>query len=214
MFFGDSITEGESSDSSLNYGGYRGFFQILMQDAGLTNFVAVGPYTSHGPFGANLYPNHLGAGGHGFVGTYLGDILPNDWKNKGSSYEPDLVLLQGGSNDMSLGVSIPDSIAAAQKLIGQIFADRPDARIVMGNIHKIFTPNVSDEMVREYNGSWYALYRSFLASGANIYHADLYGEIETLIAKNGSVVGVLDPGGVHPVKTATTRWPTPISAPA
>ncbi len=200
MFFGDSITNGDGADSSLRYGGYRGFFQKLMLGIGFKSFVAVGPFISNGPFEAGLYANNLGGPGDGFVGGFGGEILPNLWKTYGKSYEPDLILLQGGSNDVVLGVPIANSITEAQKMIEQIFVDRPNARLVMGNVHKIFSPYITDTQVKAYNVAWFNLYTSLKAEGKNVYFADLYTAIQNqLTANGGSIAGILSPDGVHPL---------------
>lgn len=120
MPLGDSITNGSD-------GGYRTVLFNRLNEHGVTiDFVgsnALGKDRPHLPDS-----NHEG---HGGWRTYNIQHHIVDWMRR---YEPDVILLHIGTNDISTGADAPTAAKRLSRLIGTIFDTDPDVRLYVASI--------------------------------------------------------------------------------
>lgn len=129
MPMGDSITFGQRAEAS---GGYRCDLSGLLDGRGIPH-TFVGPLTQPGS-----------CGGHaGFCGITL-DILTRRAKQYVTTYLPDVVLLQAGTNDFYLnglgrlgGADPPTAISRMRMLLGEIYAAKPTAIVKLSTVTSI-----------------------------------------------------------------------------
>ncbi len=119
MPLGDSITNGSD-------GGYRTVLFNRLNEHGVTiDFVgsnALGKDRPHLPDS-----NHEG---HGGWRTYNIQHHIVDWMQR---YEPDVILLHIGTNDISTGADAPTTAHRLSRLIGTIFDTDPDVRLYVAS---------------------------------------------------------------------------------
>jgi lysophospholipase L1-like esterase len=135
MVLGDSITAGVGAEGGpSDTGGYRGPLQTLLQDGGY-HVTFVGVRTD---YAAKLTsPNHEGWPGYtirsiapGPPGQLLGTITERAL----SAYNPDLILLMAGTNDLLHNYDENEIVHSMDLLLGQIFSLRPHVRVVLGGV--------------------------------------------------------------------------------
>jgi lysophospholipase L1-like esterase len=203
MFFGDSITQGTASDSSVLYGGFRGFLQEGFNSIGFDyrSYRITGAYdVSNGP---NLpYANQtrsVGLQGAGFTGSFGAGNLRSAF-NAVSGYAPDLIYLMGGVNDVSLGYTIPTILGQANNLVNDMFIYFPGVTIVLGSVPMFPSGSPYNTGVNALNHALYTgLYQTNYNLGKKIFWVDLNSLMSGRITE-GSGIKLYSPDNVHPMK--------------
>lgn len=209
LFLGDSITQGGGDDSSLKYGGYRGFLQELLKQRNI-NFSVVGAFNDlyYGPL-SPLSAFHSGIGGAGWSPQYsysLGSIV--DAWNLSKGLNPQLVFVSGGSNGLNLGESVEHNIQSAKVLINQMYADVPSVCVVLGSNIPVINNSILNNQITKFNRSLERdVYKVLYSEGKCIFWADLNNSINKALTQKKVVFGT---DGVHPVKdgyaTIANAW--------
>ncbi|MGI8519613.1 MAG: DUF4082 domain-containing protein [Actinomycetota bacterium] len=164
MPLGDSITWGTGGDGG---GGYR---------PPLVQTMVVGRYSSDlvgsqrsGP----LYDkDHEGYRGYRI--DQLSAVAPNSV----TTFRPEIVLLQIGTNDVLQQYDLGAAPARLSTLIDQITAARPSARLVVASITPLADPAL-DADVRAYNAEIPAIVAAKAAAGKQVSFLDMYPVIST-----------------------------------
>ncbi len=171
MPLGDSITDG-------NNGTYRTPLWKKMVQTDGDNIDFVGSSTSGGSGEGDQ--DH-----EGHSGWTINDIdaQVTEWMN---TYQPNIVLLQIGHNDLSQGDSSDTMTAELKQLIAHIFEANPTTYIVLENV--IVTTVGDNERWSAYNASMPGIVDEFKAQGKKI----------TLVDMTSSVTLDDLPDGAHP----------------
>ncbi len=187
MPLGDSITLGVN-------GGYRNVLYTDLQGASCgVNYVG----SQYDQYCVAADKDH-----EGHPGFTIGDISTNAdaWL---ASAQPDFVLLMIGTNDIAWwSAETAQQIGARHAaLIDQIFADRPDAWVIVASIPPItsqtIAPNSVDraQLGRDLNAQIEANVASRQAAGKRIRFADVYSVLSTAELYDG----------VHPTQAAHAK---------
>jgi hypothetical protein len=170
--FGDSITWGWAGvENTDDLGGYRApLFALAVADGRSLTLVgsqADGPATVSG----KTFPrNHEGHAGYTIdnSGSLMGVTpLVVDAPGVIRTSKPNIVLLMIGTNDMSNSVDLPNAPARLGKLIDDIFADAPDALIVVAQI----TPSQkgpANSSTQTYNAAIPGIVQQRVAAGKHL----------------------------------------------
>lgn len=156
MPMGDSITDGTGS-----WGGYRtDLWTRLVGEGDKVDFVGS---LASGP--GNIDTNH-----EGHVGWEIGqiNIYAFNWTRL---YQPDIVLLHIGSNDLDHGTSAPVMTQNLINLIGNLFAGKPDTYVVVSTI--IPTTHGDKGAWTAYNASIPGVVAQYRAQGRRIVSIDM-----------------------------------------
>jgi len=195
MPVGDSITFGMGED-----GGYRKYLDYFMKQKGYTGIDLVGPEGGGGggwPWG--------GGGGTSF--TYNGQTVeydgdhagysgfqikqPASWgqdsslynklkeKNAIKTYQPDVILLIIGTNDMTANRPQSDCANDLRDLVNYMLDDMPaGGKVYMGSIPEFTEYGGNPERVASYNSTVKSVADEFRASGKNVEFADVHGALD------------------------------------
>ena len=156
MTLGDSITQGVTNGVA-----YRSVLNSMLQG------VPGHTYTFVGSMYDGIF-NHEGHSGWCLNYSCSGNILPNipDWINAST---PNLVIMNGGVNDLVSGVPEPTVEQSAQSVVDSIFSSAPNAYIIIQPIAQEGGPT-GDQII--YN-NWMKNYvAAQQARGVKIYFAD------------------------------------------
>lgn len=186
MPLGDSMTYGSGSASSGG-GGYRSFLWRRLTDNGYkVDFV--------GSMSAGNFPDPQNEGHGGFA--IWNTTNPQDeqqlythideWLN---TYNPDVILLLAGTNDMVKNIDPSNSSKRLNALIDKIFQVKPNVYILVASIPKTNDPKFS-ELIPNYVQSVTDTINARHFQGQNISFVDIYNILDP-----GSD---FDPDGVHP----------------
>jgi lysophospholipase L1-like esterase len=156
MPLGDSITYGAGSDSTS---GYRAaLWDRLVEQAGY-NIDFVGSQQS------GALPDRDNEGHPGWrIDQIAADI--DGWM---STYQPDVVLLHIGTNDMNQGYHVATAPQRLGALLDQILADRPATVIIVAKIVPSLNP-VTEARIKAYNA---ALPGIAAARGSRVHVVDM-----------------------------------------
>jgi GDSL-like Lipase/Acylhydrolase family len=176
--FGDSITWGWAGvENTDDLGGYRSqLFALSVADHKSLTFVgtqADGPATVSG----EAFPrNHEGHAGYTIddSGSLMG-ITPLVVNAPGviRTYEPNIVLLMIGTNDMANSVDLANAPTRLGKLIDDIFADAPNVLVVVAQI----TPSQkgpANISTQAYNAAIPGIIRPRVAAGKHLIVVNMY----------------------------------------
>jgi len=160
MPLGDSITYG-----SVVSGGYRtGLWQWVVQGDGF-NIDFVGSQASG-------YAGDLDNEGHvGWTIAQL-DVYAFNWMRL---YQPDIVLLHIGTNDLLQGNSAAAMTQSLTKLVGDIYSGKPDTYIVLASL--IPTSQGDQGAWSAYNASIPGVVASYQGQGRKIMYVDMSGSL-------------------------------------
>lgn len=173
MPLGDSITDGFNIP-----GGYRvRLWELITQAGKSVDFVG----------SANSGPNSLGDKDHeGHSGWLIDDIdqAVVGWLN---SYQPSVILLMIGTNDMVIGHEWPDAPKRLGNLVDKIAETSPNSSLLLASIVTNPDPAVRDRIVF-LNDAIPGIVTAKAAEGYSIYYIDVF-----------SALSLADIGdGVHP----------------
>ena len=165
---GDSLTLGAYDASDFGIGGYRApLWSQLIQEGYALDFVG----SVNGPAPAGVDPNHEGHGG------WRVDDLTNQIDGWLGGYKPDVILLLAGANDLIQGYGVDTATTRMDALLGRIFADRPNAVVLLGTLPWVPTPNFynySINQIQAYNNRLPALVTKYKQQGKAIELVDQY----------------------------------------
>lgn len=157
MPLGDSITHGD-----LIPGAYRtDLWNLLQGDGDKVDFVGL---QSTGPY--NLadwdHEGHVGATISQIDGGVTGWIRANP---------PDIILLHIGTNDVLANTPASTMTQNLSKLIGDIFAAKPDTYVIVSTL--ISLPNGNGSIWSEYNASIPSVVSQYRSQGRKIISVDM-----------------------------------------
>jgi lysophospholipase L1-like esterase len=169
MPIGNSITVG-SDNYNLTPGGYRTTLYGLLTDADYT-FDFVGSQTTNpGPIPDSDHEGH---------GGYQLNQLQSAMIDPLQHYQPDVVLLLGGTNDVSVSLHIDLTLTAAgiadrlDALLSDLYTYRPNAIVFVGNIPMATLDPVHSARSAEVNALMPAILASHSAQGQDVYPVDV-----------------------------------------
>jgi hypothetical protein len=173
MPFGDSITEGFAV-----VGGYRSRLFSLARAAG-QDITFVGSANNNGPSmvdGVAFPRNHEGHGG------YTIDNQPARGTNGISplvassmrDYEPDIVLLMIGTNDINGNIDVASAPTRLGALLDSIFMADADVLVILAQIVPSRTDG-TNQAIQTYNAAIPALVTARQNQGRHIVLVDMYG---------------------------------------
>lgn len=204
MAIGDSITYGLSYDPGTSTyfdapGGYRSSFFTEMTAKGLS-YKAVGPSTANPStvLTAAGQTAHAGYGGW-TVGADVYSGMDNfnyhaaEWIQ---NYNPDVVLLMGGVNDLLLSAGVSKTTGNMDLLLGKLYAAKPNMKVLVSNILPTTGSRAgSNTNVIAYNSAIQnTLVPKYQAMGMDIHFVDQYSNFTS----GGVPVGTNLPDGLHP----------------
>jgi lysophospholipase L1-like esterase len=164
MPLGDSITYGANS---TKYGGYRVWLWQESVAAGW-KIRFVGSQSS-GP--ASL-PDKANEGHPGWRIDQLSAHITG-WLD---TYQPQIILLHIGTNDIIQGYSVATAIARLNTLVDQITTIEPDTTLIVAQITPLGDPTLNAK-VRLYNHDLLALIQRKKAIGKHIIVVDMYDAV-------------------------------------
>lgn len=168
MPLGDSITDG-----AIIPGGYRTYLWNLLHNDG-DNIDFVGSLSS-GPVGDSDHEGHIGWTIPQLAGSVYGWV---------STYQPDIILLNIGANDVDHGDSAANMTANLSRLLGSIYAARPGTYVIVSTL----IPTSHGDQ-----NTW----NSFNASIPGI--ASAYGGHKIVVLDMSHALGLSDlADGIHP----------------
>ncbi|MEM7773542.1 MAG: GDSL-type esterase/lipase family protein [Cyanobacteria bacterium P01_A01_bin.37] len=176
MPLGDSNTRGKGSDTA----GYRDDLSTLLVGNGFdVDFVGS---ESHGP-GSFEDKEHEGHGGW-TIDDITNGRTGQSAKGKASEwltlYQPDMILLMIGTNDILKNKSEETAPARLANLIdNHIFAVLPDVTLLVASIGPLSTNSEDAQEVIDYNASIPGIVNERLAQGKDIYFVDVFDNITT-----------------------------------
>ena len=204
---GDSITYGETAAGSGTgggtavAGGYRDPFFAALTAAGVA-VQLVGPSTDN-PSPALAAAGQAAHAGYRAwtVGDNVYSALDNlvfhaaDWVH---TYQPDVVLLHGGTNDLLMLAGSAKTLTNLRRLLDRIFTAKPGVRVFVAGIIPVTRPDsawVTDWDIRPYNLSIAdEVVPDFRALGRDIHFVDQFANFTVA----GAPVSAHLPDGIHP----------------
>ncbi len=183
MPLGDSITAGYPNSN----GGYRISLQQLLNTNGY-KYHFVGSQNTHDPAGVDL--KHEGH--DGWKIAQIDSIISSSLKR----YEPDLILLMIGTNDMNSDASKARSYVAHdyKALLNHIFATKQSVKVIVSPI--IYNRITSDEDTNTFNNALKSHVSSLASQG---YYITFAASMSAQVPKAGL------PDAVHPSDTLYAR---------
>jgi lysophospholipase L1-like esterase len=168
MPFGDSITEGFPVS-----GGYRSrLFHLALQDDREITFV--GSANNNNPSMVDGVPfpqNHEGHGGWTIEGSNgIAKLVESSMRD----YEPDIVTLMIGTNDINGNISVSSAPQRLGALLDSIYEADPDVLVILAQI----VPTRSDgtnQAVQTYNAAMPGLVSTRVSAGRHLILVDMYG---------------------------------------
>lgn len=184
MPVGDSITNGDGET-----GGYRKYLDYTLKQSGIS-FDMVGPKSDmNASFNYNGQTVQYDSDHAGFSGFQIKQVpswgqanntgsLYNELKNNNAiqKYQPDIILLIIGTNDMTANRSMSDCANDLRDLVDYMLADMPsDGQIFMGSIPEYTMYGGTPEKVANYNSTVKSVADSYESAGKNVKFADVHG---------------------------------------
>ena len=185
MPVGDSITNGDGET-----GGYRKYLDYTLKQKGIS-FDMVGPNKDmNASFNYNGQNVQYDSDHSGFSGYQIKEVpdwgksqgnkgsLYNELKNNDAikKYQPDIVLLIIGTNDMTANRSMSDCSGHLHDLIDYMLADMPsDGMIFIGSIPEFTMYGGNPEKIANYNNTVQQVASDYSKSGKNVQFADIHG---------------------------------------
>lgn len=157
MALGDSITAGVGAKGAdIGGGGYRGELERLLDGAGY-RYDLIG---SRSDYSERLeHPAHEGWPGY-VIRSLPSDpgheLLGDTTRRALAEYDPDVILLMAGTNDLlrlerhSAGYSVANILAGMDALLNQIFAQEPSVHVILAGV--VDSPFISDCTVKRFDG--------------------------------------------------------------
>jgi lysophospholipase L1-like esterase len=169
---GDSITEGNTSGVGYIAGGYRqSLYGHLTGDGFAPRFV--GNSTTNPTATLTATGN---AGHNGYSGYRIDQIQSGIVNSNWMSANPDVVLLQIGTNDIAQNYGLSTAADRLDSLVGDIVSLKPNARIVVAKI-----PGCQDQafdgQVQVYNAAVAQKVASRAQLGQKVSMVDMYSEM-------------------------------------
>lgn len=172
---GDSITEGFASSG----GGYRVelFRQALDQGKSITFVGAASPNGPNNVDGTPFPRNHEGHGGYtidtdsghsGISGAITNDALDD--------FDPDIVLLMIGTNDINGNVDVNNAPQRLGNLIDDIIERAPDTLVVVASVVPVVNTS-TDAKITQYNAGVEEVALARASDGAHVVFVDNYAAI-------------------------------------
>ncbi len=176
MPLGDSITAGVAIDSQLAYdGSYRTKLWQLLTTAG----VGV-DYVGEGFDGPADLPDHDHEGHSGIWikdnRIYPGYTIYDNVIGWLTTYDPDLILLHIGTNDLNNGDSGGLAARKLDALLARIYNTKPTVHLVLALIIQPQTPN---KKWQDYNTLASEIANSYAAQGYHISTADMSNTLQS-----------------------------------
>ncbi len=185
MPIGDSITNGDGET-----GGYRKYLDYALKQKGVS-FDMVGPNKDmNASFSYNGQSVQYDSDHAGFSGYQIKEVpdwgksqgnkgsLYNELKNNDAikKYQPDIILLIIGTNDMTANRSMSDCSSHLHDLIDYMLTDLPsDGMIFIGSIPEFTMYGGTPEKVANYNSTVRQVASDYSKSGKNVQFADIHG---------------------------------------
>jgi len=194
MPFGDSITEG----FPIN-GGYRAPLFRLMRQAG-HEITFVGSANNNSPTMVDMvtFPrNHEGHGGFTIEGNngiarFVNTSIPN--------YQPHIVLLKIGTNDINGNNNVADAPNRLGRLIDSIFTASPNILVLVSKIIPTRTDG-TNQAVQRYNDAIPALVTARANMGRHIVLVDMYAAFTSNANYKNALLG----DNLHPNQAGYDR---------
>jgi lysophospholipase L1-like esterase len=169
---GDSITEGYLP-SGAN-GGYRvELFRQAVRAGKNVTFVGTqqnGPTTVD----SRTFPRrHEGRGGYTIAGGGQGALAGTVTDTAIAMYQPHIVLLMVGTNDINGNINVSTAPTRLGQLIDEIIADAPSALVVVASIIPIANDG-SNQRIPNYNAAIPGLVATRAAAGKHVVFVDNY----------------------------------------
>jgi lysophospholipase L1-like esterase len=165
---GDSIVYGWTGDAHSEDGGFRRFLWETLAANGMTaNTNFVGP-TQTGIAGIDR--DHDGH--NGWRTDQIQGLVAPDF----NAYDPALVIVDGGANDLNQGRTVTQALNGLSSLMTAIFAAKPTVKVLLLNY---FIPRVNNDypliatQIPNFNAGIPSIVSGLVASGRNIELADL-----------------------------------------
>lgn len=171
MPMGDSITEG---NTGLGYipGGYRQSLYVhLTGDGYAPKFVGSSTVNSNTTLTATDNAGHNGYSGYR-IDQIDNGVVNSNWMNA----NPDVVLLQIGTNDIAQNYNLSTAADRLDTLIGDMVARKPNARIVVAKIPGC-QDHALDGQVQVYNAAIAQKVAARAQLGQNVSTIDMYSEM-------------------------------------
>jgi len=147
MAVGDSITHGSYDGLAKSY--REPLVRLL--DSQSCNYAMLGSQTGNFQHRSFVSP-HEGYQGHTADELLYGHV-DHAGRNEGitamvTGYQPDLMLLHIGTNDMRLGQNIDQTVAEIDQIVSTVFALRPDTIVYIANLVPWYASSVVEIAVR------------------------------------------------------------------
>jgi lysophospholipase L1-like esterase len=161
MPLGDSITAGYTGDpTQVAPGGYRNnLYADLTADGININFVGTSTQNPSPLLTANNETENEGASGYLIEGvplaSYPGGFYPGLYENIDtwfSSFQPNIVLLMIGTNDINMDIDLANAPARLGMLLDKITADDPGGIIILSTLIYTTDPTLNP-LVAAYNAA-------------------------------------------------------------
>jgi lysophospholipase L1-like esterase len=161
MPLGDSITAGYTGNPSEDApGGYRNNLYADLTAAGINiNFVGTSNQNPSPLLTANNETSNEGASGYLIKGvplaSYPGGFYPGLYENTDSwfsTFQPAIVLLMIGTNDINMNIDLPNAPARLGMLLDKITADDPHGTIILSTLIYTTDPTLNP-LVAAYNAA-------------------------------------------------------------
>lgn len=164
MPLGDSITAG---DNSYKYGAYRTELWQLCQAAGW-HIQFVGSKQTGPP----SLPNRHNEGHSGWRIDQISAHVVSWLK----TYQPQIILLHIGTNDLRQGDSVSTALERLSHLIDQITTTLPNAVLVVAQVTPQPQPSINTNIIA-YNNAIPALVNQKVAQGKRVECVDMYNAV-------------------------------------
>jgi acyl-CoA thioesterase I len=172
MAMGDSITEGNTAGVGYIAGGYRqSLYAHLTGDGLAPKFVGSSTTNSTTTLTATGNAGHNGYSGYR-IDQIDNGVLNQNWM----STDPNIVLLQIGTNDIAQGYSVSTAADRLDTLLGDIIAKKPNARIVVSKIPGGLDATF-DAQVKSFNAAVAQKVASRAQAGQTVSMVDMYSEM-------------------------------------
>ena len=199
---GDSITYGYSNPVAIP-GGYRSVLYQDMTAAGY-NVQLVGSTTANSnpalPAAAAGQEGHIGyqIDGQGGVASFSANTYINTWLAPSNGINPNLILLQLGTNEILGNYHVPGAPYELAAFITELTHLRPDAKILVSTISPLVGATFESE-VAQFN-------KSLSGPDGVIAQLQRIGENVVLVNAGGSLSeSDLSSDGIHPTQAGYTK---------
>ena len=185
MPVGDSITNGDGET-----GGYRKYLDYALKQKGIS-FDMVGPKKDmNASFSYNGQTVQYDSDHAGFSGFQIKEVpdwgksqgntgsLYNELKNNDAvkKYQPDIILLIIGTNDMTANRSMSACSSDLHDLVDYMLGDMPaGGTVFMGSIPEHTAYGGNPEKIANYNNTVKSVAEEYEKAGKNVHFADVHG---------------------------------------